>query len=100
MPANDRPVLSHTHSLCPECLTLVPATRHVAGHDIYMKKTCPEHGESTVVLWRGDPSYQGWVRPKLPCLLRIPAQKSNEAVPLTAACVPIIASRPALRCWK
>ncbi len=59
MPREDGLALSPTESLCPECLARIPAIRFAQGRDVYMKKTCPEHGEFWVVLWRGDPSYQG-----------------------------------------
>ena len=31
-----------------------------------MVKRCPEHGEFTAVVWRGEPAFSSWVRPKIP----------------------------------
>jgi uncharacterized radical SAM superfamily Fe-S cluster-containing enzyme len=33
---------------------------------VYLKKTCPVHGDLTTVIWRGLPAYASWVRPKIP----------------------------------
>ncbi|MFH0957694.1 MAG: radical SAM protein [Pseudomonadota bacterium] len=55
-----------TQSLCPECLKRIPAIRIERGNDLFMKKTCPDHGEFEVLLWRGHPSYRDWVSPKIP----------------------------------
>lgn len=49
-----------TKSLCPVCLNVLPATRVLDGQDTYLKKTCPEHGNFNVIIWRGDPLYDGW----------------------------------------
>ena len=65
-PSEEKLVFSETQSLCPECLKLLPAVKFAQGHNVYMKKMCPDHGEYQVVLWRGDPPYEGWVRPKAP----------------------------------
>ncbi len=59
-------VLSATESVCPECLARIPATRVACGDDVYLKKTCPEHGDFSAVIWRGLPAYTSWVRPKIP----------------------------------
>jgi tetraether lipid synthase len=77
-----------TQSLCPECLARIPATRFVLGNDIYMKKTCPDHGEFQVVLWRGDPSYQSWVRPKVPCFPDNPATGVDRGCPFDCGLCP------------
>ncbi len=59
-------VLSETESVCPECLARIPATRVARGDDVVLKKTCPEHGDFSAVIWRGLPAYAAWVRPKIP----------------------------------
>lgn len=47
-------VFSKTKSVCPVCLRVVPAERAV-GEDgnIYLQKTCPEHGDFSVLIWEG-----------------------------------------------
>ncbi len=57
---------SETQSLCPECLARIPAVRFPDGENLYVRKTCPVHGQFESVLWRGTPSYEGWQRPKVP----------------------------------
>jgi uncharacterized radical SAM superfamily Fe-S cluster-containing enzyme len=51
-------------SLCPECLKRIPAARLREGGNIYLVKTCPEHGEFKAIVWRGEPALEGWARPK------------------------------------
>jgi uncharacterized radical SAM superfamily Fe-S cluster-containing enzyme len=58
--------LPATESLCPECLRRIPALRLREGADIYLVKTCPEHGESKTIIWRGAPDYESWSRAKPP----------------------------------
>lgn len=51
-------------SLCPHCLERIPAVRVREGDNIYLVKTCPEHGEFTTLVWRGTPVLDGWGRAK------------------------------------
>ena len=59
-------VLSKTESVCPECLKRIPAVRLWREGDVYLQKRCPQHGEFTTILWRGEPDFESWVRPKIP----------------------------------
>ncbi len=59
-------VLARTESVCPICLRRLPATRVARGEDVYLCKTCPEHGAYSTVIWRGTPDITTWVRPKSP----------------------------------
>jgi uncharacterized radical SAM superfamily Fe-S cluster-containing enzyme len=45
--------IKHTQSLCPECLKVLPAEIYVEGDKVYIRKTCPEHGELNDLYW-GD----------------------------------------------
>jgi hypothetical protein len=58
--------LAHTGSVCPHCLRRLPAVRVAYGDDVYLRKTCPEHGEFRTVIWRGLPAFESWVKPKTP----------------------------------
>jgi hypothetical protein len=58
-------VLSQTESVCPACLSRVPAARVARGENVYLKKTCPEHGDFEAVIWRGAPDFATWVRYKI-----------------------------------
>lgn len=51
-----------TESLCPHCLDRIPATRERCGEDVYLVKSCPEHGEFRTIIWRGKPEFHGWQR--------------------------------------
>ena len=53
-------ILSHTQSLCPICLRVIPAVRLAVGDDVFMEKTCPEHAGFRTLIWRGLPSYDQW----------------------------------------
>jgi len=64
-PADSR-TLSRTESVCPECLETIPAARVACGQEVYLEKVCPRHGPFRTVIWRGDPSFEAWTRPKIP----------------------------------
>jgi 7,8-dihydro-6-hydroxymethylpterin dimethyltransferase len=53
-----------TESLCPSCLRKIPALPVLEGTDVYLTKTCPEHGSFKTVVWRGDPECAAWFSPK------------------------------------
>lgn len=57
---------SHTLSLCPVCLTRVPARYEQEGDQVYLAKSCPDHGPFKTLVWEGPPSFQSWKRPKIP----------------------------------
>ena len=44
MTLRDHTFLGTTQSLCPECLTLVPAKIITKGRRVYFRKRCPTHG--------------------------------------------------------
>jgi len=56
--------LPPTDSLCPQCLKKVPAFRIREADNVYLVKTCPEHGDFKSIIWRGDPDYASWSRTK------------------------------------
>ena len=58
--ALSREVLGCTESVCPECLARVEAKRVRVETDVYLIKSCPEHGEFRTIAWRGDPDYEAW----------------------------------------
>ena len=55
-----RVFLGATESVCPICLAPAPAERYAEGDVVYLKKTCPEHGETRAPVWRGLESYLRW----------------------------------------
>ena len=52
-------------SLCPVCYARIPASYEIIGDDVYMKKTCREHGNFKTVTWRGikDNDMRAWGAP-------------------------------------
>ena len=58
--------LGRVGSVCPECLRVIDADLIPDGDCVRLVKTCPEHGEFSAVVWRGDPAFRSWVRPKVP----------------------------------
>ena len=50
--------IKETKSLCPECLTLIPATVYEKDGKVYMTKTCSMHREFTEIYWSDYKEYQ------------------------------------------
>jgi len=74
-------VLSRTESVCPECLARIPAVRVMHDGDVYLEKICPEHGEFRTVIWRGQPAFASWARPKIPSYPENPATEIKDGCP-------------------
>jgi uncharacterized radical SAM superfamily Fe-S cluster-containing enzyme len=55
---------TQTSSLCPHCLRRVPALRIIEKDEVYLKKSCPQHGDlGKTLVWRNSPkSYLEWTR--------------------------------------
>lgn len=54
--------IGSTKSVCPVCLNVIDADK-LTGSDgnIYMEKTCPNHGKFSTLIWEGDlKSYLNW----------------------------------------
>lgn len=47
-------IINNTHSVCPVCLKRIPAIITKHGNDYFMEKSCEDHGDFSVVIWRGD----------------------------------------------
>lgn len=58
--------LSHADSVCPQCLRRIRGELVQRGETVHLEKHCPEHGFFSAAVWRGDPPFSGWVRPKIP----------------------------------
>lgn len=86
--SSDEFVLSHTESVCPECLARIPAQRVARGPDIYLCKTCPEHGPFSAVTWRGEPPFESWVKPKLPSYPEAPFTSISKGCPYDCGLCP------------
>lgn len=81
-------ILSITESVCPECLTRIPAERVQRGEDVVLRKTCPRHGTFETIIWRGSPAFTGWVRPKTPAYPQNPFTAVEAGCPYDCGLCP------------
>lgn len=79
---------SETESLCPICLQRIPAAREIAGHEVFLVKSCPEHGSFRTVIWRGDPEFSGWKRKNLTTRSRDCQTESRNGCPFDCGICP------------
>lgn len=80
--------LGETESVCPECLQRIPARRVGRGGDVFLVQECPVHGRFEAVLWRGEPDYASWIRPKTPSSPRQPFTAVDRGCPLDCGLCP------------
>lgn len=59
-------LLRTTESLCPICLKVLPAEIIKRGDEVLLGRQCPEHGRFEEAIWRGQPDFESWRRPKMP----------------------------------
>ncbi|MDF2571297.1 MAG: pqqE 1, partial [Sporomusa sp.] len=81
-------VLSITQSVCPECLQRIPAQRVARGDMVFLKKCCPEHGESQVRIWQGEAAYLNWISPQIPSSPSVCATASDRGCPFDCGLCP------------
>ncbi|GAB1475662.1 radical SAM protein [Bacillota bacterium] len=55
-----RKEIRRTYSVCPVCLKRIPAVQAAYGREVYLEKTCPEHGDFSAILWRGFVDMEAW----------------------------------------
>ncbi|WP_198853327.1 radical SAM (seleno)protein TrsS [Alicyclobacillus sp. SO9] len=77
----DMSVLSHTESVCPDCLMPIPAQRVRIGDIVFLDKTCPRHGRFRTKIWQGNPAFESWVRPKVPGTIHMPFTEKDSGCP-------------------
>ncbi|MGI6657572.1 MAG: radical SAM (seleno)protein TrsS [Desulfobulbus sp.] len=80
--------LSTTASLCPVCLRRVRAVREQEGDTVFLSKQCPEHGPFRTVLWRGDPAFSSWIRPKTPSTPQTTSTTVDKGCPFDCGLCP------------
>lgn len=85
---NEERELSITESVCPECLARIPARRVMRDGDAYLHKTCPQHGDFCTIVWRGEPAYTSWVRPKIPAYPHNPFTTVDRGCPFDCGLCP------------
>ena len=59
-------MLSRTESLCPRCLSRIPAYYVKDGEMVYLIRHCDDHGGFQTMVWKGPPNFETWKRPKIP----------------------------------
>lgn len=77
-----------TESLCPVCLSRIPAVRVPEGEDVFLQKCCPFHGEFRTLIWRGPPAFDAWRRPKIPTRPSVPFRDVREGCPFDCGLCP------------
>ncbi len=80
--------LGNTESVCPVCLKRIQAQRVAVNDDVYLDKTCTEHGYFRTIIWRGTPSYASWLVPKLPSQPPVCATTVNRGCPFDCGLCP------------
>lgn len=84
--------MASTQSVCPECLTPIAAelVAEIAaeGDNVYLDKTCAEHGSSRTIVWRGAPDFSGWMRCKTPAHPTAPNTPIERGCPLDCGLCP------------
>lgn len=58
--------IQNVESVCPECLKRLTGQLVRSGDEIIMEKNCFEHGSFSTAVWKGEPSFESWYRPKFP----------------------------------
>jgi uncharacterized radical SAM superfamily Fe-S cluster-containing enzyme len=80
-------MLGRTESVCPVCLRRLAAVAN--GDDVYLIKTCPEHGEFRTIIWRGLPDYASWgSAQKAPAQPTVCATQVRDGCPLDCGLCP------------
>jgi hypothetical protein len=74
-------LLSSTQSVCPECLRKLDAFRVLRGDEVLLSKECPEHGRFQTPVWRGNPFFGFWQRPKTPSYPKSPLSAVQRGCP-------------------
>ncbi|BDD86272.1 radical SAM (seleno)protein TrsS [Desulfofustis limnaeus] len=66
LPPPTSELLGTVESLCPICLKRVSGQYRQVGEQVLLEKACPQHGSFAAVVWRGEPDFRSWLRPKIP----------------------------------
>ena len=59
-------IMQEVGSICPECMKRLKGRLVQVGDNVELQKRCPDHGDFSATVWRGEPAFTSWVRPKLP----------------------------------
>lgn len=81
-------IIGTTESLCPVCLKRVAAAKIACGDDVYLAKTCPEHGDFRTIIWRGPPAYRDWAVARQPSPPPVCATAVDQGCPFDCGLCP------------
>ncbi|WP_051305650.1 radical SAM (seleno)protein TrsS [Desulfogranum mediterraneum] len=59
-------ILRRVESVCPVCLERIEGSLVRRDERVDLEKNCPEHGSFSTTVWRGQPDFASWYRPKIP----------------------------------
>lgn len=62
----EKKIVGQTRSVCPECLARIRADKVQYGDQVYLEKTCSEHGFFRTLIWNGLPTYESWGSERTP----------------------------------
>lgn len=85
---NQENILGLTESVCPVCLKRITAERVQVSDQVYLDKTCPDHGKFRTIIWRGEPSYESWSVAKLPSRPPVCATDVKQGCPFDCGLCP------------
>ncbi|MDR3566435.1 MAG: radical SAM protein [Syntrophobacteraceae bacterium] len=74
-------VLSATKSVCPHCFRILDAFQVMRGGEVMLRKQCPDHGDFLTPIWRGEPFFDFWKRPKTPAYPKTPSTSVEKGCP-------------------
>jgi uncharacterized radical SAM superfamily Fe-S cluster-containing enzyme len=74
-------LLSTTQSVCPRCFRILDAFRVMREDEVFLRKECPDHGVFETPVWRGQPFFDFWRRPKIPAHPKTPFTAVEKGCP-------------------
>lgn len=78
---NEESVLSTTESVCPVCLRIIAARRIVRENNLYLEKSCPDHGMFETIIRRGDLNTIAEVCERIPAFPKNPNTNIDQGCP-------------------
>lgn len=74
-------ILGYTESVCPVCLKKLEARKVRTGNQVFLEKSCPEHGDFRALIWNGAPAYETFDRERCFVSPVAPAVKADKGCP-------------------
>ena len=74
-------ILGYTESVCPVCLKKLEARKVQTGNQVFLEKSCPEHGDFRALIWNGAPAYETFDRKRCFVSPVAPAVKADKGCP-------------------